>query len=267
MHDSQTRTAGKDLQENNMLKPRHIMALGGVSALLFAFAPAAMASGCTATGGPPATCSTSVNVYGNVGAGSLSINPLSVTNVSGNPATNNGLANTSATPWLTTLATGGNTSASYQEVVGAYDNTGSGAGWNATITSTEYTSTTGATVRDVNSPNFGQVFEFGASGDSSLAGATDEVSTLGTIAGVNAPGSGLGNDSYLASPGSTGLAAIPQGGALVGTEPTAVPFYDAAVGTGMGDFNLTLPVSVVIPADAYAGTYESTQTLAIVSGP
>lgn len=51
------------------------------------------------------------------------------------------------------------------------------------------------------------------------------------------------------------------------TSPAAASFYSAPVGTGMGDFQLTLPVSVVIPADAYSGVYQSTQTLAIVSGP
>ena len=229
-----------------MLKTRHIMALGGVSALLFAFAPAALAS--------------SVDVYGQVNAGSLSINPISVTNVSGNPATNNGLANALATPWETTLVTTGNTTASYSEVVGAYDDTGSGAGWRAQITSTEYTGVSGnALTQGGNAPTV--PFEFGASGDSSLAGATDEVSTVGSITTADI------GDSYDASPGVGGLTTIPQGGAGVGTEPAGATFDDAGLGTGMGDFALTVPVTVNIPADAYSGVYESVQTLSIVTGP
>jgi len=238
-----------------MLKPRHIMALGGVSALLFAFAPAALAA--------------NVDVYGQVNAGSLSINPISVTNGPGTPNTFDGAANGPAAPWQTTLVTTGNTAASYSEVVGAYDDTGSGAGWHTTITSTEYTGVSGAALTQ-NGNDGGVPFEFGNTGDSSLTTGPSiaEASTLGGITTTDV------GDSYNASVGDTGLGVIPQGGTTGGgsgftgdNAATAAVFYDASAGTGMGDFNLTLPVSVVIPADAYSGVYQSTQTLAIVSGP
>jgi hypothetical protein len=35
----------------------------------------------------------------------------------------------------------------------------------------------------------------------------------------------------------------------------------------MGDFNLTPTLQVSVPANAYAGTYTSTLTIAVVSGP
>jgi hypothetical protein len=240
-----------------MLKPRHIMALGGVSALLFAFAPAALAS-------------SSVDVYGQVTGGSLSLNPISVTNGAGNPGTNDGLANGLATPWETTLVTTGNTAASYSEVVGAYDDTGSGAGWHATITSTEYTGVNGAAATQ-NGNDGGVPFEFGNTGDSSLGAGGPSIAEASTLGAIGTTDVG---DSYDATVGDTGLGVIPQGGTTGGgsgftgdNAATAAEFYNASAGTGMGDFNLALPVSVVIPADAYSGVYQSTQTLAIVSGP
>jgi hypothetical protein len=49
--------------------------------------------------------------------------------------------------------------------------------------------------------------------------------------------------------------------------PTAVKFFYAAANTGMGQFTITPTVKIAFPANLYAGTYTSTITLAIVSGP
>lgn len=49
--------------------------------------------------------------------------------------------------------------------------------------------------------------------------------------------------------------------------PTAVEFFDAAADTGMGDFTITPTLQVAIPANAYAGTYTSTFTITLASGP
>jgi hypothetical protein len=52
-----------------------------------------------------------------------------------------------------------------------------------------------------------------------------------------------------------------------GTPPTAVKFYNAAANTGLGTFTITPTVQVTVPQNSFAGTYTSTLTLAIVSGP
>jgi hypothetical protein len=49
--------------------------------------------------------------------------------------------------------------------------------------------------------------------------------------------------------------------------PTGVKFVNAASGTGAGKFTVTPTVSVSIPQNSFAGTYSSTVTIAIVSGP
>ena len=50
---------------------------------------------------------------------------------------------------------------------------------------------------------------------------------------------------------------------------TATPakFYDATTTTGMGKVDVTPTVGVAIPGNAFAGTYTSTLTLAVATGP
>jgi hypothetical protein len=49
--------------------------------------------------------------------------------------------------------------------------------------------------------------------------------------------------------------------------PTAVKFFNSAANTGMGLFTLTPTIGVFVPQNTYAGTYTSTLTIAVVSGP
>ncbi len=57
--------------------------------------------------------------------------------------------------------------------------------------------------------------------------------------------------------------AVPAGSSA----PTAVKLFNAAANRGMGGFTVTPTVQVAIPANTYAGTYTSTVTVAVVSGP
>ncbi|HWB22175.1 MAG TPA: hypothetical protein VG652_04750 [Gaiellaceae bacterium] len=49
--------------------------------------------------------------------------------------------------------------------------------------------------------------------------------------------------------------------------PTAVKLYDATSGTGRGPSTVTLNFTIAAPANIYTGTYSSTWTFSIVSGP
>jgi hypothetical protein len=51
------------------------------------------------------------------------------------------------------------------------------------------------------------------------------------------------------------------------TAPTAVKVYNAAAGTGGGPLTLTLSFRLTVPAKAYNGSYSSTWTFTIASGP
>ncbi len=109
-----------------------------------------------------------------------------------------------------------------------------GVGWNATVTSTQ----------------------FAGSGSHALP------TTASTITAVSdsCPNGGLCTNptNSIAYP-----AAVPAGT----TPPTAVKFFNAAATTGIGTFTVTPTVSVAVPQNSYTGTYTSTLTISIVSGP
>ena len=48
---------------------------------------------------------------------------------------------------------------------------------------------------------------------------------------------------------------------------TAVKWFNASAGTGLGDFTITPTLSLAIPANTFAGSYTATETYSIVSGP
>ena len=52
-----------------------------------------------------------------------------------------------------------------------------------------------------------------------------------------------------------------------GHAPTAVKFFNAAANTGLGSFTVTPTVGVFVPSSTFAGSYSSTLTVSIVSGP
>jgi hypothetical protein len=117
----------------------------------------------------------------------------------------------------------------------ATDSTGTGNGWNLTITATQFT--TGGTTPHT---------------------LPTTASTITGVTAVCAAGTCTNPTNSITYPFT-----IPAGP----TPPTAVKFFNAAVNTGMGQFTITPTVSIAVPANAYAGTFSSTLTLAIVSGP
>jgi len=46
-----------------------------------------------------------------------------------------------------------------------------------------------------------------------------------------------------------------------------VKFFNAAANSGMGRFTITPSITVSVPGNVYAGTYSSTVTVAVASGP
>ena len=115
------------------------------------------------------------------------------------------------------------------------DTRGNGSGWNLTITSTQF-STGGATPNTL------------ANTASSLTGVTS----------VCASGTCTNPTNAITYPVAVPAATTP---------PTAVKFFNAAANTGMGKFSVTPTVGVFVPQNSFAGTYTSTLTLSIVSGP
>ena len=140
----------------------------------------------------------------------------------------------STTPTVTATLNGTDQTPTYSLDIAGDDNTGSGTGWNLTVTSTQFT--TGAPLHTLSATA------------SSLTGVTS-VCAQGTCTDpTNA---------------TTYPVTVPAGA----TPPAGVKFFDAAANTGMGDFTITPSIGITIPANTYAGIYTSTVTLSIVSGP
>jgi hypothetical protein len=112
------------------------------------------------------------------------------------------------------------------------DETGGGAGWNITGTSTTLT------------------------GSSRTLPTTATSVTTATVAAAG------GNCSL-----PTNAIAYPVTLPAGTSPPTPVKLYNAAAGTGAGPATVTLTARVAVPANAFSTTYTSTWTLAIASGP
>ena len=143
---------------------------------------------------------------------------------------------TSATPSFSATLDGTNQTPTYTVPSTAEDSRGSGAGWNLTVTSTQF-STGGMTPKTL------------STSASSVTGVTNTCAS--------------GTTCTAATNGITYPLTVPA----AASPPAAVKYYNAAADTGMGEFTNTPTVSVAVPANAYAGTYTSTLTLSAVSGP
>jgi hypothetical protein len=150
------------------------------------------------------------------------------------PCTGGGLALTtpSSFAWAVTLD-GTNQTAAAALVVTPDDETTSAVGWNITATSTTFTNAASKTLATT-------------------------ATTLTTSAAVAA----TGNCSL-----PTNSIAYPVTLPAATTAPTAVKLYNAAVGTGRGPTTVTLNFSFSAPGNIFGGSYVSTWTIGIVSGP
>jgi DNA-binding beta-propeller fold protein YncE len=137
-------------------------------------------------------------------------------------------------PAVTLDGTDQSTSASLPLDIG--DNTGTGAGWNVTITSTQ--------------------FSDGSATLPSSATSVDTAPSASCDVGASCtPATLSANVTYPLT--------IPAGS----TAPTATRLYSAAAGSGMGDQTIAPDFTLAVPADAAAGAYASDWTLSLVSGP
>lgn len=125
-------------------------------------------------------------------------------------------------------------SVAYTVPLSITDARGNGSGWNATITSTSFNDGSGH----------------------SLATSASSVSAV-SVACV------AGGSCTSPTNAVTYALGVPAGS----TAPSAVKLFSAASTTGMGRFTVTPTVNVNIPGNVYAGTYSSTVTVAVASGP
>ena len=113
------------------------------------------------------------------------------------------------------------------------DESGSGAGWSITGTSTALTNTSGRTL------------------------STDAVQVTAATKAL------LGANCSQPTNSITYPVALPAGPG----PPTAAKLYNASAGTGAGPATVTLTFQLTVAANSFRGTFTSTWTFAIVSGP
>jgi WxL domain surface cell wall-binding len=136
--------------------------------------------------------------------------------------------NLPANPSISDTLDGTDQTVSYAPILGVVDARGSGAGWNLTISATNFSDGSGHSLAP------------------------------GTVTAVAAA----------CHSGSTCTAATSSGISYPLTvTSTAAKFFNAASNTGLGKIDVTPTVQVAIPGNAYAGTYTSTVTLAAATGP
>ena len=116
------------------------------------------------------------------------------------------------------------------------DATGSGTGWNITATSTTFTTTA-----PVHTLSTAATTVTGAPTDTCDASTTCVLATNGVAYPYTLP--------------------------AAGAAPTATKLINAAVNTGMGNQTEVATFHLSVPASTFAGTYTSTWTYSLVSGP
>lgn len=129
---------------------------------------------------------------------------------------------------------------SYTLGINVNDNTGSGNGWNLTITSTQFDTAANC--------GSGHTLDTGASTVTNATPATN------------------GTGTYTSPSNSVSYAALTVPAACP-SAPTPVEIFNAASGSGLGQFTITPTIQIAIPANTYAGTYTSTVTIALNTGP
>jgi len=131
-------------------------------------------------------------------------------------------------PSFSSTLDGTDQTVSYSPLLGVVDARGGGAGWNAQISATTF------------SDGFGHSLAAGQVSSVVSACTGGSTCTAPTSSGITYP---------------------------LAISTTAGKFFSAALNTGLGKVDVTPTIDIVIPGNAFAGTYTSTVTLAATTGP
>lgn len=199
------------------------------TAVLAAASPAG-ATTCTATASPSSPCADT---------GTLTINPGTLTAVVPNTLT-----------WTDTLTGLDQTAVDSADAsLTVIDATGSGTGWNVAVSATQFT-TGGDSPHTLSNSG-----TFDVNGSDSSATAT------------SAPGNACSASSTCLVP-TDSVSTYPVDITTAASDPTAEAIYGAEANSGMGSIDLSdVDWWLSIPADTYSGSYTSTVTISVGSGP
>src|ERR1041385_2183130 len=169
-------------------------------------------------------------LLGALGSAALLMAPAAVAGTITTTATISGAAGLSlslpANPSVSDTLDGTDQTVSYGPVLGVVDARGSGAGWNMTISATNFSDGSGHTLAPGSVASVAQACHSGSS------------CTAASSSGITYP--------------------LTIGG-------SAAKFFNAAVSSGLGKVDVTPTIDVSIPGNTFAGTYTSTVTPAVAS--
>jgi hypothetical protein len=174
-----------------------------------------------------------------VAGGLLALSPISASASSATASISAGslaFVSTPANPSITATLNGVDQNPTVGLGIDVGDATGSGAGWNLTATSTTFST-------------------------------TSPVHTLQTSATSVKTAPADVCDSNASCTAATNSVAYPYVLPAGSTAPTATKLFNAAANTGMGNQTVTPTFTLAVPANSYAGSYTSTWTFSLVSGP
>lgn len=144
-------------------------------------------------------------------------------------------ATTSASPTFSANVNGGDQTPTYMVPVTVRASVSPPPGWKETVTSTQFTS-----------------------GSHTLAATASKLTAAPAVACDTTQANCVAPTNLVGYP-----VTVPAGA----TAPAAVKYFNAATGTGAGQFTVTPTITVSVPQNSFAGSYTSNLTLAIVSGP
>ncbi|MGC8461368.1 MAG: hypothetical protein ACP5OR_05960 [Candidatus Dormibacteria bacterium] len=166
---------------------------------------------------------------------------LSMPNVGSLQATQNITAGTlsfvvspAAVTFSTITLNGFDQTSTATQVLDIGDNSGSGSGWNVTLSNTTFTS------------------------------GSDYLASTDFTAATPSPPVCDTNSSCQAA---VWTGSVPNPYVLPGSSSPATKLLSAEAGTGMGNQTATISWTAAIPSNVYTGTYSSTWTVSLVSGP
>lgn len=129
------------------------------------------------------------------------------------------------------------------------DATGSGDGWNITLTSTTFSNGTGT-----------------PSACSSTAPCTEPTGAT-TIQSAPSVSCDTGASGCSTAVYDSANVSYPYTVPAASTAPTATEMFDAKTGTGMGNQTAATTFQLAVPADSYSGDFSSTWTFTLSSAP
>ncbi len=138
---------------------------------------------------------------------------------------------------FSTTLTGLDQTLSSTQGVDVSDATGSGTGWNLTATSTTFTT----------------------------GGATPHLLATSATSLTAAPADAC--DSGATCTAASNTVSYPYVLPAGASAPTATKMFNATANTGLGNQTVTPTWKLAVPASTFAGTYTSTWTISLVSGP